>query len=406
MPPAQTLLTTSELVEAAALWSTEGRRLFDPDVVYHLSTRTALRIGSVWAVDDGWVRRASDEKYDDVAADLAARGWSSDRPAVVTIGKDGFLTLADGNHRITLILTRNLLSRVSSIPVKFHFFDVGDPINPLRPDITWSGANLAFICFPRGTCGRCAPCRKMLPEIERLLDAVLPSADEGDSPQCEIIIPWPHFHERVVEAWDAAHAAGYRHYVAHARPARSARALAFYELEGADSIGESPGETVPASAVADWLVSNPDATLCFDDGVGRQAVLEVLTMLPSTVHDRLYVQTSAPDDHPPYSDFNVAFLLDAYQRDNCFDDARVLLFCESHPIKRVRMWGKVRDPRRSLRANAASERRFSVPFVRALRRLGVLPCLYSSTDDYSKEFREHIFSMGLAVHLTRPERKQ
>jgi hypothetical protein len=115
------------------------------------------------------MERASQAKYDQTALKIAEAGWDNRSPAMIGIGSNGFVTVLDGNHRLSLILFRDLMSSVPTIPVRFHYFDVGDVINPLRPHQVWSGTNLPFICYPLGTCGKCGPCRRMLPEVERKL---------------------------------------------------------------------------------------------------------------------------------------------------------------------------------------------------------------------------------------------
>jgi hypothetical protein len=123
----------------------------------------------VWCTDKGWLERAREAKYATTIASMAEHGWSAGKPATIGIGSNGFVTLLDGNHRVCLILANGLVGKIPLVAVKFHFFDIGNVINPLQPGRQWDGKNLFFICFPRGTCGKCGPCSNAIPEARRLL---------------------------------------------------------------------------------------------------------------------------------------------------------------------------------------------------------------------------------------------
>lgn len=163
----------SGIRQASADWSWKRDRIFADDEIVSCTLDSILRIASVWAIDKGWQERASDEKFADTAASLKKFGWELSHPAIIGIATNGLVTLLDGNHRITtIVFADNLYSRIPYVPTKFHFFDVGMSINPVAPDRKWDGANLNFLCFPRGSCKKCTGCRRMLPEVRERLSAL------------------------------------------------------------------------------------------------------------------------------------------------------------------------------------------------------------------------------------------
>ena len=167
--PADRSIDQHGISKASRVWSSRRDKFYDPGLVFHCRARDVFRVGSCWQIKPAWIERAGRKKYDQTALRIAEAGWDEQSPAMIGIGSNGFVTVLDGNHRLSLILLRDLVPSVPTIPVRFHYFDVGDVINPLRPQQVWSGTNLPFICYPLGTCGKCAPCRRMLAEVERKL---------------------------------------------------------------------------------------------------------------------------------------------------------------------------------------------------------------------------------------------
>ena len=155
--------------KASRVWSSRRKQFYDPAMVFRCRARDVFRVGSIWQVKPAWMESASQKKYDQTARKLAEAGWEDQNPAIIGLGSNGFVTLLDGNHRLALILLRDLVPNVPTIPVRFHYFDVGEVINPLRPQHVWDGTNLPFICYPVGTCGNCAPCKRMLADVESRL---------------------------------------------------------------------------------------------------------------------------------------------------------------------------------------------------------------------------------------------
>ena len=141
-------------------WTTARRKIFE-EQTYYIRLKDVLKIGSVWQCDPSWSERVKDRTFD-----LAQDGWRDAEPAIVNIGTNGFVSLADGNHRISYIVLHTDIDGDFLVAVQFHYFDIGGVINPKAPNQIWDGKNLYFICFPRGNCGKCGPCRKSLPFIE------------------------------------------------------------------------------------------------------------------------------------------------------------------------------------------------------------------------------------------------
>jgi hypothetical protein len=161
------IVTSRGIQRASIHWSTRRKKTLSPDKTYPVPTADILRIGGVWNTDESWIERARDEKYKPVIEDMSKDGWCLTKPATVSIGTNGFVTLIDGNHRLTLVLMHHI--KVSFIPTKFYFFDVGQPVHPTHPSTTWDGKNLYFICYPRGSCGRCGSCRNTKPAVKEML---------------------------------------------------------------------------------------------------------------------------------------------------------------------------------------------------------------------------------------------
>lgn len=159
------MIIPEEIVRGATHWSLWRKTLYDPGRIYIASAGAVFRIGSVWSVDRAWIDRIKGERFAPVTDSLRTGRWGEDNPLLIGLGSNGFVTLLDGNHRLSIVLFNDLVPLYPAYPVRFHYFDVGGAINPLAPDRKWDGSNLAFICYPRGTCGKCGPCRRTLPEI-------------------------------------------------------------------------------------------------------------------------------------------------------------------------------------------------------------------------------------------------
>jgi hypothetical protein len=178
LPIAARAIDQHGISKASRVWTSRRKKFYDPGLVFRCRVDDVLRVGSIWQIKPVRMERIAQNKYNDVALNLAESGWDEQSPAIIGIGANGFVTILDGNHRLCVILARDLMSRVPVIPVRFHFFDVGDAINPLRSERVWSGTNLPFICYPVGACGQCRPCRLMLAEVETKLrqNGLLPAA--------------------------------------------------------------------------------------------------------------------------------------------------------------------------------------------------------------------------------------
>jgi hypothetical protein len=152
------LITEISIRRASAQWCLLRKKTYDPDTVYSCSFDTVLKVGSVWQNNFDWKNRVESGSYDEVISSLKENGWDASQPVLIGIGSNGFVSLLDGNHRMSILYFSEMYKEIKLLSARFRYFDIGDVINPYAPGIKWDGTNLNFICFPRNTCGKCAIC--------------------------------------------------------------------------------------------------------------------------------------------------------------------------------------------------------------------------------------------------------
>jgi hypothetical protein len=165
------LIIEEMLGEASSHWCRFRRRCLNESITYGASLALLTKIGSVWHTDEGWLNRVeNDQKYNALAEEISSNGWNVNKPVLIGLASNGFVSLLDGNHRLVLVLRRKLLQNEDIVPAKIYYFDVGMPINPMANSRVWTGSNLGFLCFPTGTCGKCSVCLRTKPIIRKMLE--------------------------------------------------------------------------------------------------------------------------------------------------------------------------------------------------------------------------------------------
>lgn len=159
-------LQAADIAQASADWSLRRRQRYEPGKTYLCRATDVLRIGSAGRSRSGFAEQAPGRRDQAVGEAPPESGGTNRNPALIGIGTNGSVLLLDGHHRMASAHSCEL-DRIVAVPIQFHYFDVGDVIDPKAPDVRWDGRNLDFVCFPVGSCGRCRSCLRQFraPEI-------------------------------------------------------------------------------------------------------------------------------------------------------------------------------------------------------------------------------------------------
>lgn len=116
--------------EVASRWADNQDKLYDEHIHAWMSlrevwphreytwTRDTARSGMVRTEDGQWQEKRGPQKWDHIKADMERNGWrEKEQPAIVYVGKDGTIKVAEGNHRLAIAQEIGL----RKVPVRFMF---------------------------------------------------------------------------------------------------------------------------------------------------------------------------------------------------------------------------------------------------------------------------------------------
>lgn len=108
-------------------WQENNQKLYDPDTSFH-ALYPAKYISNFTDVDrkKGKYANKSEEEWEELRNSIKNKGYDKDKPVHIKLGKNGIAKIAEGHHRLAVVMDSNPNMKV---PVRLHFYqNVSKPL--------------------------------------------------------------------------------------------------------------------------------------------------------------------------------------------------------------------------------------------------------------------------------------